>query len=292
MKKSSSAIETVKFQKPADKKLLFEIIPLPEPKGKIRATLHRHEFYEMMIILSGNTRQIVDFKPYNVKAKEILVISKGCLHQGDPKERVKGFKIIFAADFFSTEEFEYLSQLEIFNASYNSSPIAFDAGGWSKITTIFTALKQEHFSAVRTPNKSTLRFLLLAFASKVNEYADRSDHSHPNQTDTVKSFFSLLERYFKESRDVSFYASRLNVTSKMLSQVLSKATGMTASQAINNRLIIEAKRDLSFSGKSIEEIAFDLGFIDQLYFSRFFKKSASSTPQNFRKSHTVVPIQN
>jgi len=99
----------------------------------------------MMIILSGNTRQTVDFKPYNVKAKEILVISKGCLHQGDPKERVKGFTIIFAADFFSTEEFEYLSQLEIFNASYNSSRIAFDAGNWSKIMTIFTALKQEHF---------------------------------------------------------------------------------------------------------------------------------------------------
>jgi AraC family transcriptional activator of pobA len=287
MKKSSPEIETVKFQKPADKKLLFEIIPLPEPKGKIRTTLHRHEFYEMMIILSGNTRQIVDFKPYNVKAKEILVISKGCLHQGDPKERIKGFTIIFAADFFSTEECEYLSQLEIFNASYNSSRIAFDAGGWSKIMTIFTALKQEHFSAARTPNKSTLRFLLLAFASKVNEYADRSDHSHPYQTDTVKSFFSLLERYFKESRDVGFYATRLNVTSKMLSQALLKATGMTASQAINNRLIIEAKRDLSFSGKSIEEIAFDLGFIDQLYFSRFFKKSASSTPQNFRKSNSL-----
>jgi AraC family transcriptional regulator, transcriptional activator of pobA len=69
-----------------------------------------------------------------------------------------------------------------------------------------------------------------------------------------------------------------------------KATGMTTSQAINNRLIIEAKRDLSFSSKSIEEIGFDLGFDNQLYFSRFFKKLASSTPQNFRKAYAEISI--
>jgi AraC-like DNA-binding protein len=76
----------------------------------------------------------------------------------------------------------------------------------------------------------------------------------------------------------------------MLTQALTKASGMTTSQAINNRLIIEAKRDLSFSGKSIEEIAFDLGFIDQNYFSRFFKKLASSTPQNFRKAYAETSV--
>jgi AraC family transcriptional activator of pobA len=266
------------------------IIPFSRLKKEMQTTLHRHEFYEMMVILSGKTKQTVDFKRYDVKAKEILIISKGCLHQGGPGERLEGFTITFTADFFSKEQFEYLSQLEIFNPSYNSSRIIFDTGGWSKITTIFAALKQEYLSAVGTPDKNTLCFLLLAFASKVNEYADRSDHSHPNQTETVKSFFSLLERYFKESHDVNFYASRLNVSSKMLTQALMKATGMTTSQAINNRLIIEAKRDLSFSSKSIEEIGFDLGFDNQLYFSRFFKKLASSTPQNFRKAYAEISI--
>jgi AraC family transcriptional regulator, transcriptional activator of pobA len=288
--KNKQPIVTPEFQKPDDKKLLFKITPLSKLKKEMQTTLHRHAFYEIMIILSGKTKQTVDFKRYDVKAKEILIISNGCLHQGSFGEKLEGFTITFTSDFFSKEQVEYLSQLEIFNASYNSSRITFDGGGWSKVTTIFTALKQEYFSAVGMPDKSTLCFLLLAFASKVNEYADRSDHSNPNQTDTVKSFFSLLERYFKESHDVNFYASRLNVSSKMLTQALTKATSMTTSQAINNRLIIEAKRDLSFSSKSIEEIAFDLGFDDQLYFSRFFKKLTSATPQNFRKAYAEISI--
>ncbi|MEI9934899.1 MAG: AraC family transcriptional regulator [Ferruginibacter sp.] len=288
--KNHKAVETLLFQRHDDNKLLFEIIDLSKPDKIIPATYHRHDFYEIVIIVKGKTKQLVDFKRYSVKDEEVLIIPKGSIHYGDFKEKLNGFILLFTSDFFTKEQYDFLSQLEIFNASYNSNLVKFSKTEWNEINQLFGILKQTYFIQHKTVNKNTLRFLFLAFSAKLNEFTNSNFQTRSNPSNTVKLFFDLLERNFREQHLVKFYCSQLHITSKKLTQSLSNATGKTSLHIINDRLILEAKRELSFSKRTIKEIAFDLGFEDQLYFSKFFKKHTSSTPLDFRKSFAEISI--
>ena len=289
-KSKTQNVETLKFKRPDDGKLLFEIIDLSKPDREIAATPHRHDFYEIVIIFKGETKQLVDFKSYLVSNKEVLIVPKGSIHQGSFKEKLNGFILLFTPDFFSKEQCEFLSQLEIFNASYDSNLIKFAKAQWNEIIQLFNILKQEYFAQNKIVNKNILRFLLLAFSSKLNGLTSSNFQTRLNSSHTAKLFFDLLEANFKEQHLVNFYCSELNVTSKKLTQTLANATGKTSLHIINDRLILEAKRELSFSKKTIKEIAFGLGFDDPLYFSKFFKKHTASAPQDFKNSFSEISI--
>ncbi|MEI9955615.1 MAG: AraC family transcriptional regulator [Ferruginibacter sp.] len=290
LNKERKAVETLAFHRPDDTKLLFEIIDLSRPGNKIPATPHRHDFYEIAVILKGKTTQLVDFKTYKANSKEVLIIPKGSIHQGAFKEKLEGFLILFTSDFFTKEQYDFLSQLELFNASYNSNRIKFNRGGWDEVTSFFNALKQEYFTPAKTADKNILRFLLLAFSAKLNALAENNFQAKPVSSSIVKPFFELLEKNFKQQHLVNFYCSQLNITSKKLTQALAGSTGKTSLHIINDRILLEAKRELSFSKKTIKEIAFDLGFDDPLYFSKFFKKHTSLPPQDFRKGFAEISM--
>ena len=65
-------------------------------------------------------------------------------------------------------------------------------------------------------------------------------------------------------------------------QHFQKLGTMTPSDFIKNRIILEAKRQLLYSEQSVKEIAFDLGFNDPAYFSRFFTKAMQKSPLSFK----------
>ncbi|RYZ45306.1 MAG: AraC family transcriptional regulator, partial [Chitinophagaceae bacterium] len=96
-------------------------------------------------------------------------------------------------------------------------------------------------------------------------------------------FISLLEKNYLTERNVGFYAASLNVSTKRLNQILKRKYNRTIHQIIHDRLVREAKHQLFVSKKNIKEIAFDLGFEDKSYFSRFFKKMTGQTPEAFKK---------
>jgi AraC-like DNA-binding protein len=91
----------------------------------------------------------------------------------------------------------------------------------------------------------------------------------------------IREVNFMNERKPSFYAAELNITVEHLCAVLKEMTGKSTSELINGRIILEAKRMLLNSGKTISEIAESLGFVDVSYFSRFFKMNTSFSPTDF-----------
>jgi len=99
----------------------------------------------------------------------------------------------------------------------------------------------------------------------------------------INSFLTLLETHYATHSEVSFYASEMSVTANYLNQVCRKKSGITAGDYIRERILLEAKRMLTFSTLDIKEIAYTLGFNDTSYFSRFFRKYTNSSPQEFRK---------
>lgn len=97
-------------------------------------------------------------------------------------------------------------------------------------------------------------------------------------------FYTNLIRYHRQSREVQFYADKLCITPKYMSNIIKVVTGLSALEWINNYIVLEAKMVLSSNPKmTIQEVADYLGFPDQSFFGKFFKKHIGMTPSDFKK---------
>ncbi|PWL28179.1 MAG: AraC family transcriptional regulator [Fluviicola sp. XM-24bin1] len=101
--------------------------------------------------------------------------------------------------------------------------------------------------------------------------------------DIIREYNFLVEKHFREKHTVKEYADLLFKSPKTLSNLFKKLGDTSPLQFIHNRIMIEAKRLLTYSDRSISDITYDLGFSDIHVFSRFFKKNEGVSPQNFRE---------
>ncbi len=108
------------------------------------------------------------------------------------------------------------------------------------------------------------------------------------QIDTIRQFNVLVDMHFRTKRKVKDYAEMLHKSPKTLSNLFATYNQQSPQQIIQDRVFLEAKRLSLFTDKQTQEIAYDLGFDDPAYFSRFFKKQAGMTPSTFREQHVFA----
>lgn len=100
----------------------------------------------------------------------------------------------------------------------------------------------------------------------------------------VRDFIRLVHEYHRRERSVAFYARKLFISSKYLSNLVKSASGRSAAEWIDDFVILEAKNLLRFSGKNIQQIAFDLNFHNQSAFGKYFKHLTGMSPTEFQHS--------
>ena len=130
---------------------------------------------------------------------------------------------------------------------------------------------------------------LKAFFISFHEYLQRNPQY---RLDEVKSyrvrelfnhFMMLMERDYKQSRDVNYYASLMNITSKYLTNIVRQVTGHTPKVIIDQYVILQVKMQLKRTSQSIKELAWEYHFADASFFCRYFKKHTGLTPQEIRR---------
>ena len=129
---------------------------------------------------------------------------------------------------------------------------------------------------------------LKAFFIGFHEYLQRNPQY---RSDEVKSyrvrelfnrFMMLLEKDYKISRDVNYYAEKMNISSKYLTNIVNQVTGHTPKTIIDQYVILQLKLHLKRSTQSIKEMAWEFHFVDVSFFCRYFKKHTGLTPQQIR----------
>jgi len=125
------------------------------------------------------------------------------------------------------------------------------------------------------------RFLILC-TRIYKQQEDSLDHS-PSNIDIIREYNFLVEQNFREMHSVSEYAELLNKSPKTLSNLFKKSGSSSPLQHIQNRIMLEARRMLTYTESPISDIGYELGFADVQAFSRFFKKQEGISPQNFRE---------
>ena len=130
---------------------------------------------------------------------------------------------------------------------------------------------------------------LKAFFIGFHEYLQRNPQYRPDEVKSYRvrelfnRFMMLLERDYKISRDVNYYAAQMNISSKYLTNIVSQVTGHTPKTIIDQYVILQLKMHLKRTTQSIKEMAWEFHFADVSFFCRYFKKHTGLTPQQIRE---------
>lgn len=129
---------------------------------------------------------------------------------------------------------------------------------------------------------------LKAFFIGFHEFLQRNPQYRPDEVKSYRvrelfnRFMMLLERDYKISRDVNYYAAQMNISSKYLTNIVSQVTGHTPKTIIDQYVILQLKMHLKRTTQSIKEMAWEFHFADVSFFCRYFKKHTGLTPQQIR----------
>ena len=253
----------------------------------IPKTPHKHSFFQILYVSRGAGIHYVDFQEWEIEDGTIFFLSPGQVHDlRFTSKNPEGIMINFNEDFFN----DFLSQKDFIN----SLPVFSKSGkyGFRKVdsckseleSTIAKILKViKHDSLYKKQFIQTLVLeIVLMIAMKTKDENPENEIISNNYL--LVKFEKLLEKYFMEAHHPKFYAAHLSVTPNYLNTLCKKLTGKTAGEIIRNRIVLEAKRLLVNSEYTISQIAYELYFEDNSYFTKFFKANTGLTPAEFRKS--------
>lgn len=171
--------------------------------------------------------------------------------------------------------------------SFKESPITLlDPGEVERLHEFHKFLWGKISSANDENTKKSVNCLLQAlFFETLSIYGNHRNVAEGKRTRNEQiffDFFTLVERNFKVNRSIAYYAKLLCISPKHLSATIKIMSGQTASEWIDNYVIIAAKAMLRSSSKTIQQISNDLNFSNQSFFGKFFKKYVGVSPTEYR----------
>jgi AraC family transcriptional activator of pobA len=239
----------------------------------------RKDFFEIVWLKNEDALHALKDTDLDAKGDWIYLIPPYRVHQLN-KAGKNGELISFKRDMLEEEDKEFLLDLfKIFNVQGEFSCLRLSETAAVELSEIFSLLEKEYANHNMIMVKALLKVFLLKLI-QVKEHDFTSQDIHQKR---VYEFLMLLESNYQQVRNTDFYAGKLGISSKRLNQILKDKLDKTGMQLIHDRIILEAKRSIIHSEITIKEIAYELGFSDRPYFSRFFKKQTGQTPEEFQK---------
>ena len=205
-------------------------------------------------------------------------------------EEIEGVVIQFHPDFFCIHKHhqEVACSGVLFNNIYEPPYVTIDAVTKSTFDMLLEQLKTEMQNQALAQYELLISYLkiILITASRLkkeqqSEVVETVENTAPFILQNLKNY---IELHFKTKHSASDYADLLHITPKALAKITKTHFNKTLTNLIAERIIIEAKRELYLTNKAVKEIAFELGYDDEHYFSRFFKNNADVSPQIYRET--------
>ncbi|REA58541.1 AraC family transcriptional regulator [Dyadobacter luteus] len=247
----------------------------------------RKEFFEIVWLKNENALHTLKGGEV-MRGDWIYLIPPYRVHQLN-KAGKKGVLLSFKRDFLDEDVKEFLLDVfKIFNIQGEFSCLRLDLETAEQLAKVYEIMEEEY----ERENSSTtiLKALLKVFLLQLVRIKEQDFTVQDINQKRVYEFMVLLEMNYQQVRNTDFYAGKLGISSKRLNQILKEKLDKTGMQLIHDRIVLEAKRQIIHSESTIKEIAYDLGFKDRPYFSRFFKQHTGQSPEQFQneaKAHIV-----
>ena len=244
--------------------------------------------FSAIIMMAGEATVSIDMKTYQVRPNTIVFINPNSIIRTIKcSSNAAAYFLAFSKSFVNEIQIDLSTSLPVYMRFGKAPLLPVTPQDVEEIRQLFQMIKTMLRSDKERYRHEIIRTLFTTAFYIITEINQRE------RTDTVKQgrcevlfneFMSLLQRYNKQERNVSFYAKQLNITPKYLSSVVKEVSGKTAARWIDESVILEAKTLLKYSGMSIQEIAYHLNFSTQSFFGKYFTQHTGTSPsRNKRK---------
>ncbi len=253
--------------------------------------IQRLNYYSLIWIQKGSGKVKADFSEYEFSDNVLFAFAPYQPFMFFETTDMEGVAIHFNPDFFCIHKHqqEVACNGVLYNNIYQPPFVVVDDSAKSTFDMMLTQIKVEMQNPALAQYELLVSYLkiLLITASrlKTQQQPDAkqavSDSKEPFILQNLKNY---IEQHFKTKHTASDYSDLLNISPKALAKITKTHFNKTLTDLISERIVIEAKRELYLTNKSVKEIAYALGYDDEYYFSRFFKNNAEVSPQTYRET--------
>lgn len=258
-----------------------------KPKDHHPGRPHKIDFYAILTITGGSVKHQLDFKEYNLKKNDCLLISKGQVHSFDSESSYKGYLILFTSDFLVSHlsPSTFFKSTNLFNYHLSSPDYHLDKFLLSDIENLAIEYDKKEYVLQSNIVASLFSIVILKLN---NRNLTTQNYENYQGFDTFEKFKNLVEKEYHLTRNVSDFAIKLHITYKHLNEICKRFTSKTAKRFIDDFVILEIKRKLSSTSLSIKEISFETGFDEPTNFLKYFKNLVGQTPIEFKSEYDKV----
>lgn len=247
---------------------------------------HRHNYQELMWIKKGNGRHRIDQHLLEIQPDTFYLIAQGQVHYFEEGVDLEGYLIRFTDDFLldTVDEVSWDYRMTLFShfaihQSLTLSPEQSDVYE-RHLARMWREQCNDAFGS-QMVLRHLLGMLLIRLERTRREFVPEETAVSPH-AEIYQAFLTHLEKDFKQNPTVGYYAKKLHITPRQLSDTAVRFSGKTAKQLIQQRRMLEAKRFLQHTNASVKEISFTLSFRDPSYFSKAFKQAVGVSPHAYK----------
>ncbi|MGW7365948.1 AraC family transcriptional regulator [Streptomyces sp. NPDC054841] len=236
----------------------------------------RPDFHHLIHVRQGPVRHTVDFQNHRLDSGSWLWVRAGQVHQYVPRDHTaaRGTIVIWQPGFVTAEPL------------HNDSPMLLTGPHARSAGLALRHLTHEYGDLASLPldaHIETLRHLLSVLLLRLTHACPAPASPPGSVNDAFHRFRAAVERDFADSHHVNDYAAALGYSVRTLTRATQEATGSTAKQYLDARILLEARRLLVHTDATSAEISRRLGFRDPSDFTKFFRKRDGETPLQFRE---------
>ena len=244
---------------------------------------HRHELlYQILVIRSGRAEVTLESTTSSVRGPCVVTVPALAVHGFHFSSDVDGVVVtVLEPHLLRLLEAEVSLQERLLALRHH----CLDRSGAAAVGSAVAALRTEYQGTApwrALAIDAALLRLLLALGRRLPDAHQNAEAHGARALEHVQRFRDLIEARFREQPALSACAAELGITPTQLNRVCQQVLGHAALGVLHARLVLEAQRELAYTNLSVKQIAFDLGFSDAGYFTRFFPRRTGSAPTVWR----------
>ena len=245
---------------------------------------HRHNFYMSVLFTKGTGTHVIEFNKYSIQPGKVFMMMPGQVHNWKLSKDTEGYIFFHSKDFFDLNfTFERVSSYPFFSCLRNTPEIILNKSSCKPVERIYRDILEEYHQNKVLKFQKITSLINLLYINLSREYIPGNMHNyqHLSYLARLQQLEELIDNHFRTDKYPKSYAEMMHISVKHLNRICKTCINKTVSELISDRIILEAKRMMAFSKNNIAEITDDLGYIDNSYFARLFKKKTGKTPSDF-----------
>lgn len=242
--------------------------------------------FTISLCLNGHITIDINMIRYDVQPGDMVItLPKDIIEHKDVSSDIRGIFFIVSQRFIE-EAFPKIGEiLPIFLYIQKYPKIELTANQCFNIQQFYDFFIQrlKDQSVYRDKMISSILQALIYYITGLLINSDKREKKERKE-ELLSKFIQLIIKHYKENRTLDFYAEKLFISTKYMSDIIKKTSGLTAHDWIDRYTILEAKILLRSTNKTIQEISNELNFPNHSFFSKYFKHHMGMTPKAYRLS--------